>query len=183
MADSGSETVLVVDDEEGIAELFTAYLAPKYEVRTAMGGEEALEKADNDVDVILLDRRMPRISGDEVLKEMTDRGIDAMVAMISGVDADIDILEMPIDAYLLKPAARRDIIELVETLIDRLPLDEDCRQYLALVSKKDALDATGKFTVADYRTLLDQLADLRDEIDGNPHSLEESPCGVTQSGT
>jgi CheY-like chemotaxis protein len=41
-------------------------------VRTAYGGHEALEELSDDVDVILLDRRMPGLSGDEVLEEVRD---------------------------------------------------------------------------------------------------------------
>jgi CheY-like chemotaxis protein len=41
--------------------------AEEYEVRTATGGPEALDLVDEEVDVALLDRRMPRMSGDELL--------------------------------------------------------------------------------------------------------------------
>jgi CheY-like chemotaxis protein len=60
-------TVLVVDDEPQLAELYSMQLAEEYEVRTATGGPEALDLVDEEVDVALLDRRMPRMSGDELL--------------------------------------------------------------------------------------------------------------------
>ena len=60
-------TVLVVDDEPSLAELYSMQHAEEYEVRTATGGPEALDLVDEEVDVALLDRRMPRMSGDELL--------------------------------------------------------------------------------------------------------------------
>ncbi|MFB6105679.1 MAG: response regulator, partial [Halobacteriaceae archaeon] len=60
-------TVVVVDDEEGIAEAYSYWLSDEYDVRTAQSGAGALETIDEDVDVVLLDRRMPDRSGDEVL--------------------------------------------------------------------------------------------------------------------
>jgi len=72
---STQATVLVVDDEHHLADLYTDYLADDHEVLTAYGGEEALELLDDpdtDVDVTLLDRRMPDLSGDEVLAAIDD---------------------------------------------------------------------------------------------------------------
>ena len=68
--DQDDATVLVVDDEEMVADAFSLLLERWYTVRTAHGGEEALSLVDGDVDVVLLDRRMPDRSGDEVLRDL-----------------------------------------------------------------------------------------------------------------
>ena len=65
---SRDATVLVVDDEEAVADAYTAQLEGEYETRTAYSGKEALETVDDGVDIVLLDRRMPGRSGDEVLE-------------------------------------------------------------------------------------------------------------------
>lgn len=52
-------TVLVVDDEKDLADVYAEHLKERYTVRTEYSGNEALEAMSPDVDVVLLDRRMP----------------------------------------------------------------------------------------------------------------------------
>ena len=56
----GTPTVLVVDDERDLADLYAAWLEMEYEVVTAYGGEEAIDTMDRSVDVALVDRLMPQ---------------------------------------------------------------------------------------------------------------------------
>ena len=57
------ETLLIVDDERGIVDTMKAYFSPQYEVLTAYSGEEAIQKAEKQPDLILLDINMPGIDG------------------------------------------------------------------------------------------------------------------------
>ncbi len=57
-------SVLIAEDEPDLANLYTSRLEERYDVRTAYDGTEALEAIDGDIDVVLLDRRMPGLSGD-----------------------------------------------------------------------------------------------------------------------
>lgn len=172
MTDTNDETVLVVDDEKMIANLLEEYLASEYKVRIALSGEEALEKADDEVDVILLDRRMPGVSGDDVLAELNNRDHDAMVGMVSGVDADVDIVDLPFDDYLIKPANMQEVIEFVETLLWRSTLDETSQEYLALVSKKRALEAANGTTNEEYYNLVSRIDNLQAENEEVIDSIE-----------
>ncbi|MDY7082664.1 MAG: response regulator, partial [Halobacteria archaeon] len=63
----GEPTIVVVDDEQAVADMYYEWLEGEYDVKKAYDGEEALEKIDQDTDLVLLDRRMPGMSGDEVL--------------------------------------------------------------------------------------------------------------------
>lgn len=76
---SGTEpaTVLVVDDEPDVADAYAAQLDDQYIVSTAYGGDEALERIDVSVDIVLLDRRMPSTSGDEVLERIRNRDLNS----------------------------------------------------------------------------------------------------------
>ena len=56
-------TILIVDDERGIVDTMKAYFSTQYEVLTAYSGEEAIQKAENQPDLILLDINMPGIDG------------------------------------------------------------------------------------------------------------------------
>lgn len=161
----GGETVLVVDDEPSLAELYSVFLDTEYDVRTATSGAEALEKADDEVAVILLDRRMPEMTGDEVLAELNERDIDPLVGMITGVDPDGDILDMQFDDYMTKPISKDDLLAFVETLLLRSNYDESGKRYFSLASKKAALEHAENDDSTEYRELVERMDELRSEID------------------
>lgn len=109
-------SVLVVDDDESIADLYSEMLETDYEVTTAYGGEDALKLIDDRHDVVLLDRRMPGKDGSNVLAELRARGYECRVAMVTAVEPDLEIIEMPFDDYLVKPASKGEIRAIVERL-------------------------------------------------------------------
>lgn len=137
-----SPTVLVVDDDEQVRTLYRSWLEEPYEVRTAVDGRAALAVVDDEVDVVLLDRRMPEQSGDAVLERLRDRGLRCRVAMVTAVDPGIDILDMGFDSYLVKPVDRETLVETVETLHSLREYDERLARAFRLASKKSALAAS-----------------------------------------
>ena len=134
-------TVLAVDDEEAYVEAFARWLGGDYDVRTATTGEDAFQQLDGAVDVVLLDRRMPGLSGDEILSEIRARDITCQVAMVTAVEPGFDIVEMGFDDYVVKPVSMEDIVGLVESLLRRATFDEQFQECFALASKKAALEA------------------------------------------
>ncbi|WP_251329955.1 HalX domain-containing protein [Haloplanus pelagicus] len=138
---TGSPCVLVVEDEVELAELFAEWLSGDYEVRIATSGEEALERLDEDVEVVLLDRLMPGVSGDEVLERIRDRGFSVRVAMVTAVEPDFDVLEMGFDDYVVKPLFREDIRRLVRGLRKRGEYDRRLSTLFAAASKLAALES------------------------------------------
>jgi len=134
-----SGTILVVDDNPEIVDRYADILSEQHTVRTAYSGAEALDTFDADIDVVLLDRRMPDLSGDEVLQEIRDRESECRIAMVTAVDPDFDILEMPFDDYLMKPITADEVTATVEQLFARSRLDTQLKRYFALVSKRATL--------------------------------------------
>ena len=164
--------VLVVEDEPDLADLYAAWLGDEYRVRTAYGGHEALDEldeADDEVDAILLDRRMPGLSGDEVLTAVRDRGIDCRVAMVTAVEPDFDILEMGFDDYLVKPVTSDTLRETVEGLLRRSEYDTEVQELFSLTSKKAMLESEKSASdLADnkeYQRLTERIEELRDRAD------------------
>jgi DNA-binding response OmpR family regulator len=169
--------VLVVEDESDLADLYAAWLQGSYRVRTAYGGHEALDNLDEEVDIILLDRRMPGLSGDEVLDAVRERGIDCQVAMVTAVEPDFDILSMGFDDYLVKPVSRDSLLETVESLGLRGEYDSGVQEMFALASKKALLEAEKTDSELEdseeYQELEARLEELREELDTTVGSIDE----------
>ncbi|GAB7093140.1 response regulator [Halolamina litorea] len=169
--------VLVVEDESDLADLYAAWLGNSYRVRTAYGGREALENLDAEVDVVLLDRRMPGLSGDEVLDAIGERGIDCQVAMVTAVEPDFDVLQMGFDDYLVKPVAREELLDTVGDLERRSTYDAGVQELFSLASKKALLESEKTDTEldenAEYQELEARLAELREDLDTTISSMDD----------
>lgn len=124
--------VLIVEDEADLADMYAEYL-PEYDTAIAYGGEDALDAISEEYDVILLDRRMPVVSGNEVLAAIEERKLDCRVAMVTAVNPDFDIIDLRIDDYVVKPVTRGELRETVDRL---LTLDEYNERMQQLTSKK-----------------------------------------------
>jgi DNA-binding response OmpR family regulator len=158
---SAKPVVLVVDDDEDLADTCEYWLRDDYDVRVAYGGEDALSQADETVDVVLLDRRMPNLSGDDVLERLRERGLDCHVAMMTAVEPDTEIVDMPFDDYLVKPVTKTDVREAVEELVVRSEFDEEVREFFALESTEAALETRD---VEDLRDP-EALDELRQQVE------------------
>ena len=169
-------TVLVVEDEPDLADLYSAWLEREYPVRTALDGEEALSELGPGVDIVLLDRRMPGLSGDEVLARIQESSVECRVAMVTAVEPDIDIIEMGFDDYLVKPISRDELLETVRELLALTTYDERIREYYALTAKRTALTANKRSDEIaeseEYDSLVGRLHDVRDEFEELRNQLD-----------
>jgi two-component system OmpR family response regulator len=173
MTTTEDPTVLLVDDEPDLLDVYELWLDGSCEVRTASGGDEALEAVDEAVDVVFLDRRMPGMAGDEVLAEVRARGYDPQVAMLTAVDPSADIVDLPFDDYLTKPVSQTELESVIDILLQRAEYDERSRELFALASKRAALEASPEVdhrSSAEYQELTAELRTLREEVD---ESLDE----------
>ncbi len=159
---------LIVEDEPDLADLYAAWLQGVCEVETAYDGNEALEAIDESIDVVLLDRRMPGLSGDTVLETIREQDLDCRVAMVTAVEPDFDIIGMGFDDYLVKPVSKDELHSIIEQLTLRSTYDEQLQAFFALASKKAVLDAqkteAERKTSREYAELEDRLAVLRTEV-------------------
>lgn len=169
--------MLVVDDESEVADVYALRLRDQFETRVAYSGEAALEEMDVDIDIVLLDRRMPDISGDEVLDEIREKGYDCRVIMLTAVDPGLDIVDMPFDDYLCKPVEKANLVEAIEQQLDVMRYDEKLSAYLELTSKIALLESELSPEEAEgndeLRSLQDEAAELRAELDGALDNLDD----------
>lgn len=112
-AQQSQTTVLFVDDEPDILELYDLLCRTEYTVRTAQSGREALEQFGDHVDIAFFDRRMPDMSGGEVIDTLRDQGYQTPVGIISALEPDVgDDIES--DTYLTKPIDRENLFETID---------------------------------------------------------------------
>jgi len=157
-------TVLLVDDERDVVDVYAlAFTGGEYTVLKAYSGEEALEQVD-DADIVLLDRRMPGLSGQDVLDEIRNRGLDVRVAMVTAVDPDFDIADMDFDTYLTKPVSDDELRATVDELLTLSEYDEQVRERFAVAEKLAVLEAEKTENElnasAEYAQLQERAAEL-----------------------
>lgn len=176
MNDESNGRVLVVDDDPQVRELFAAFLDEEFTVETAASGEEALATITDDIDVVLLDRMMPGLSGDEVLTRLRERGFDCRVAMVTAVAPGLDVVELGFDDYLIKPVTRSQLHNVVDSLLHWGTFDDVLVRYFAAARQvallerelpRDDLEAS-----EEYQGLLETLDTLRVEADEAIDSLD-----------
>ncbi|MFC6736045.1 response regulator [Halolamina salina] len=173
---SRTPVVLVVEDDDDVRATYDLWLDDEWEVRTAADGKTALSILDPAVDVVVLDRMMPGLSGRDVLDAMQDRQADPRVVMMTAVTPDLDIVEMPFDAYLSKPVDHDQLNETVRTLLDRDKQDDQLREYYRLVEKRATLESENPDHVLSederYQQLTDRIAELEDVLSDDLNDLD-----------
>ena len=116
--------VLVVEDERLLADTITAGLRKHaMAVDVAYDGDTALERlAVNDYDVIVLDRDLPVVSGDEVCRTLVESGTPTRILMLTAATAvqqRVAGLGLGADDYLTKPFAFAELSARIQALARR----------------------------------------------------------------
>ena len=119
--------VLVIEDDEELAATVAAGLRhARMAVDLALDGQAGLTRAlINDYDVIVLDRDLPALHGDEVCARLVAAGGRSRVLMLTGaaeIEDLIDGLGLGADDYLTKPFAFAELIMRVKALLRRGPI-------------------------------------------------------------
>ena len=117
------QKILIVDDDENIAELISLYLAKEqYDTEMAHDGEEALQIIDvYNPDLILLDIMLPGIDGYEVCQQVR-KTRDVPIIMLSAKGEVFDKvlgLKMGADDYLVKPFDANELVARVSAVLRR----------------------------------------------------------------
>src|SRR5271157_5074412 len=126
--------ILVVDDEESIRNLMRMTLElDGYEVSTAADGPTALDIFEKEnPEVVLLDVRLPGMSGIEILDRIKAINQDAEVIIITGhgdMDMAVDCLRKQASNFLTKPVGEELLSLSLKGSLERVALKKKIRQY------------------------------------------------------
>lgn len=186
--ESAERTILIVEDEPDICSAYARWLDDEFTVRIAHTGAEARAVFDEAIDIVLLDRRLPDLAGEELLPDLREKHPDCRVAIISTMEPDFDIIEFGFDLYLEKPITDPNTLrDAVLTLLQRSEFDAKLQEFLSQASKKATLEATKSQaelgSSEEYETLLARLENLRCELDDVTGSLDDDDLRVAFSHT
>ena len=109
--------ILVADDEEGIRESLSLILSEHYDIVFAADGQETLDKlARGGFDLALLDIKMPKVDGLEIMKRLSQQHVATPVIVLSAyqsVELAREAIRLGAADYLPKPFERDQILEAV----------------------------------------------------------------------
>lgn len=115
---NNNHTILVVDDQMGVRRLlFEAFQEEGYKVDMAANGPDALEKI-NQVrpDIVLMDMKMPGMSGLEVLREVKKQDKDLKIILMTAygeLEIVAEAMALGVTEYVTKPFDINEVRELV----------------------------------------------------------------------
>jgi len=126
MVVKGTETVLLIDDEENLLDVGRELLKTMgYKVFSARDGREALEvykKNKDKTDIIILDMIMPNLSGGRVYDELKEINPDVKVLLSSGYSIDgqaADILQRGCNGFIQKPFSINELSGKLREILEK----------------------------------------------------------------
>jgi DNA-binding response OmpR family regulator len=132
-------SVLILEDERMVATILAEYFTDSYDTRHVSTGHEAIEAHGEATDVVVVDRKLEGMSGDDAAERIREEDARQLVLCVSGIEPDDDVYELAYDDYVHKPVAEAEVRTRLELLLDRSGLEPPAREYLSLRSKQVAL--------------------------------------------
>jgi diguanylate cyclase (GGDEF)-like protein/PAS domain S-box-containing protein len=147
--------LLLVDDEPRLLSSLHELLRDKnYQLVTATCGSEALAQLSKlRFDLVLLDLRLPDMSGHEIMDFINAKGIDADVIVMSGdvgIEAAIGALKRGAYDYLRKPYSREELLKTVANVLQQRRLEAANQRIASQLENSEKL----------YRYLVDSSPDI-----------------------
>jgi YesN/AraC family two-component response regulator len=163
-----NERILIVDDEESLRMSLKFKLkSAGFDVDVAVDGEEALDKLKSkQVDVVLLDINMPRMSGIEALTRIRQDFPQTEAIMLTGFadfSTAIECLKMGARDYLVKPVDTTELVTRVRSLIRSRVSERALQEVQERLSSVLPNDLMGPLTKV--QDLLDQASKLEGDAE------------------
>jgi len=118
-----NDTILVVDDENGVRQSFNMVLKDKYHVLLAETGQEAMDIfRKNSVDLILLDILLPDIDGLDLLSKLVETDPNTEVIMVTAVNeiqSAVKAIKLGAYEYIIKPFVVDDVLTVINRALEK----------------------------------------------------------------
>ena len=118
-------SVLIVDDDRAMVGMVASLLGGEgYDLLTAYDGESAVRRhAEELPDLVILDRGLPKMTGEEVCRRIRAVGQTPILMLTGekGEDERVRLLDLGADDYLEKPFGRKELLARVRALLRRAP--------------------------------------------------------------
>ena len=116
-------SILIVDDDRAMVGMVASLLGSEgYDLLTAYDGESALRRhAEELPDLVILDRKLPKLTGDEVCKRIRATAPTPILMLTGekGEEERVRLLDLGADDYLEKPFGRKELLARVRALLRR----------------------------------------------------------------
>ncbi len=121
---SDTKKILIVDDEEGIRESLKLILGDDYNLILTEDGEQALEVLENskDIALVLMDIKMPKASGLEILEIISQKYPDLKVIIVTGyksVETATEAVRLGASGYIVKPFKSNEVLATVRSILKK----------------------------------------------------------------
>jgi DNA-binding NtrC family response regulator len=133
--------ILIVDDEESLVETLTVLLKREgFAVVSALSGNEAIEKLEGDLDVVLADIRMPKVTGIDVLSETRSRLPDVPVVLMTAqasLQSAIQAVNQGAFYYVQKPFTNEELLAILWKAVDYGRVTSENRTLKREIRRRD----------------------------------------------
>ena len=115
-----SKRILICDDEEGIRESLKLILSDHYDLIISQDGTQCLEclQHSNDIGLVLIDIKMPKRNGLEIIKEIKEKYPKQKIIVVTGyrsVETATEAIRMGACGYIVKPFKAQEILATVKS--------------------------------------------------------------------
>ena len=159
------ETILVIDDELLIRRAIAKRLeAAGYEALEAADGQTAIEQVQNgEVDLAILDYRLPDLDGVTVLRQLKQHDPDLLVILLTAyasVDTAVEAMKLGAYHFANKPFDLEALIAMIEQALETRRLRREVRRLRASQSEPYSLDRMvgSSPELAEFKSLLTRIA-------------------------
>lgn len=139
----GKADILIVEDQKSVREALSLSLSDRYNLIMASDGKKALEMiSEMNIDLALLDIRLPEVSGMDILKQIKNFNSSIPVIMLTAVktvDSAVTAMKLGAYDYVIKPFDINELMALIEKALEKRMLERE-NTYL-----KNELERTGGF--------------------------------------
>ncbi len=158
-------TILVVDDDVGVRESFEAVLAKDYDLLFATQGAEVLRiLTGRDVNLVLLDVRMPGMDGIEVLrriKELNEQTDVIVITAVKSLKTAVEAIKLGAFDYITKPFDIHEILALIKRVVEKQELLKEVMYLRSEVAREHRFEnLVGRNArMQEIYTLITRIAD------------------------